>query len=233
MRPRFRITAVLIAVAVVATVCMELKRRNTRLVLTGVVADVRHSNEGFNVCTWNMGIPSVATFFNDCCIPDYLVGIGYPISIEIDGQDVGLDAIEEIEAHETLERLVITNSSFDGVLDLNRFSILEHLSFEGSGIRNVTFPLGGGQLRSFNAAGTGVDDDDIGFLLKCTTLKAIDLSGTKVSPHFLKCLKDRCNTLCVLKGPSGLVLDSCSCFGQTENHDPKLRGNGPKLWSVQ
>lgn len=210
MRPRFRITAVLVVVAFLALICFEVKRRNTRLFLSGLDANVQHSNEGFGVCAWNLGVAVVETSFNDCYIPDYLAGIGYPISIEIDGQIVGQDAINEIEANESLLRLVITNSSFDGVLDLNRFPNVEHLSFAGSSLSNVTFPQNAVGLRSFNAAGTGVNDDDIRFLLKCTTLQAVDLSGTKVSPHFLNCLKERCKSFQVLIGPNGVELDTCS-----------------------
>jgi len=205
--PKFRITAVLVVVAIVALICFELKRRNTRLVLTGVDAVVQHSNEGFAEGNWNLGLPSVGSFFCDCNIPDYLAGIGYPISIEIDGQAVGQNVIHEIEVNESLERLVITNSSIDGVLDLNRYGNLEHLSFAGSSVKNVTFPQGGARLRSFSAAGTEVSDDDMRFLLKCTTLQAVDFSGTKVSPHFLSCLKDRCDNLLLLKGIDGKLME--------------------------
>lgn len=206
-QPKFRITAVLVVVAIVALICFELKRRNTRLVLTGVVAVVEHSNEGFAEGNWSLGVPSVGSFFLDCDTPDYLTGIGYPISIEIDGQAVGQNVIHEIEANESLERLVITNSSIDGVLDLNRFGNLEHLSFAGSSVKNVTFPKGGARLRCFSAAGTEVSDDDMRFLLKCTTLQAVDFSDTKVSPHFLSCLKDRCDNLLLLKGIDGKFME--------------------------
>ena len=205
-QPKFRITAVLVVVAIVALICFELKRRNTRLVLTGVDAVVEHSNEGFAEGNWTLGVPSVGSYFLDCDTPDYLTGIGYPISIEIDGQAVGQNVIHEIEANESLERLVITNSSIDGVLDLNRFANLEHLSFAGSSLSNVTFPQNAIGLRSFNAAGTGINDDEIQFLLKCTNLKAVDLSATKVSPHFINCLQQNC-MLQVLIGPNGLELD--------------------------
>lgn len=206
---RFRTTAVLVAVAVAALICFELKRRNTRLVLTGLNADVRHSNEGSTDCDWWYDHPVVETSINDCYvpgIPDYLAGIGDPISIEIDGQTVGQDAINEIEANESLVRLVITNSSIDGVLDLNRFPYLEHLSLAGSSVRSVIFPQNALGLRSFNAAGTGVNEDDISFLLRCTNLDAVDLSGTKVSPHFLSSLQES-SLLQVLIGPNGLELD--------------------------
>ena len=206
---RFRTTAVLVVVAIVALICFELKRRNTRLVLTGLNAEVRHSNEGSADCEWWYDHPVVQTSFNDCYVPgisDYLAGIGYPISIEIDGQTVGQDVIYDIEVIESLERLVITNSSIDGVLDLNRFANLEHLSFAGSSLSNVTFPQNAIGLRSFNAAGTGINDDEIQFLLKCTNLKAVDLSATKVSPHFINCLQQNC-MLQVLIGPNGLELD--------------------------
>lgn len=218
MRPQFRTTAVLVVVAIVALICFELKRRNTRLVLTGLKADVRHLNEGSEDCEWWYDHPVVQTSFNDCYapgIPDYLAGIGYPISIEIDGQTVGQDAINEIEANESLVRLVITNSSIDGVLDLNRFPYLEHLSFAGSSVRNVTFPKSWDQLRSFNAAGTGVNDEEIQFLLKCTNLQAVDLSGTRVSPDFLNFLQESCS-LHVLIGPKGLELDVYSRSSSTE-----------------
>lgn len=206
-QPKFRITAVLVVVAIVALICFELKRRNTRLVLTGVDAVVEHSNEGFAEGNWTLGVPSVGSYFLDCDTPDYLTGIGYPISIEIDGQAVGQNVIHEIEANESLERLVITNSSIDGVLDLNRFGNLEHLSFAGSSVKNVTFPQGGARLRTLSAAGTEVSDDDMRFLLNCTTLQAVDFSGTKVSPHFLSCLKDRCDNLLLLKGIDGKLME--------------------------
>lgn len=207
MRPQFRITAVLVAVAVVAMVCFELKRRNTRLALTGLDADVRHINEGSEDCVWHNEAPVVETYFHVYSIPNYFSGLGYPISIEIDGQTVGQDAINEIEANESLVRLVITNSSFDGALDLNRLPYLEHLSFAGSKLRNITFPQNASGLRSFNAAGTGVNDDDIQFLLKCKFLEAVDLSGTKVSPHFLNCLKEAPCNVGVIIGPNGVELD--------------------------